>query len=588
MARVAVDVPALADQGRQFDYSVPARFADMVRIGTIVRVPLHGRRVGGWIVELDVEPPAGVRVQALTGVTGHGPQPDLVELSEWAAWRWSGRRTSMLRAASPTGAVRHLPPPPDHGPPPGLPGEWAPVAREALSRARAVVRLPPAADPMELVGEIAQQRPTLVITPGVDSARATATGLHRVGVPVALLPDGWARAAAGGRSVVGARGAAWGPAPGIGAVIVVDSHDGALVEERAPTWSAWVVAAERARRLEVPCVLLSACPPVEQLAWGHLVVPSRAMEREGWSAMDVVDRRGADPRSGLLDERLVAALRSARADRRTVVVLNRKGRVRLLSCRSCRSLVLCEHCDASMEELVDEGLTCRRCGRSRPRLCQQCGSGALRAVRSGVTRVGEELAALARMAVGEVTADVGPLPPEPLLIGTEAVLNRFPAGGATGVGCVVFLDFDAELLAPRFRAGEEALALLARAARLVGGRSGRGTVVVQTRLPDHPVIQAALRADPGRIVADELALREELRLPPAAALAELSGDPARTAALASALQGVPGVEVMGPTDGRWLVRASDHDVLCDALSVAGRPSGAEGSRLRVDVDPLRA
>lgn len=590
MARVAVDVPALADQGRQFDYLIPAQHAGTVDVGTIVRVPLHGRRVGGWVVALDVVPPSGVRLQHLTGVTGHGPSPEVVELTEWAAWRWAGRRTATLRAASPPVAVRRLPPPPSEGPPDLGPGPLAPLALDALSARKAVVRLAPAEDPARLVGEIARLRPTLVIAPAVEQARSIAAHLDGLRVPRALLPDGWGRAAAGGRTVVGARGAAWGPAPGVGAIVVVDSHDDALVEERAPSWNAWVVAAERARRLDVPCVLISPCPPLEQLRWGRLIVTDRAVERKGWAVIEVIDRRADDPRSGLLGERLVPAVRAATPSRRSVAVLNRKGRVRLLGCRSCGELVVCEHCAASMEEDAEGELRCRRCRRARAAICQHCGSGALRAVRSGVTKVAGDLAALARLPVGEVTAEVGHLPDDPVLIGTEAVLRRleFPGEGRWGAASVVFLDFDAELLAPRFRAAEEALALLARAARVVGGRSGRGVVMVQTRLPDHPVIQAAVRADPGRLAVTELALREELRLPPASALAELSGDAARTAALASLLQEAPGVEVMGPTDGRWLVRAADHGILCDALSAAGRPSGAEGSRLRVDVDPLRS
>src|SRR5258708_30333410 len=43
-------------------------------------------------------------------------------------------------------------------------------------------------------------------------------------------------------SVVGARGAAWAPAPDVAAVVVLDAHDETLVDERAPAWSAWVVA----------------------------------------------------------------------------------------------------------------------------------------------------------------------------------------------------------------------------------------------------------------------------------------------------------------------------------------------------------
>ena len=41
---------------------------------------------------------------------------------------------------------------------------------------------------------------------------------------------------------------------------------------------------------------------------------------------------------------------------------------------------------------------------------------------------------------------------------------------------VAFLDFDQELLAPRYRAGEEAMSLLIQAARLVGERD-KGVVL---------------------------------------------------------------------------------------------------------------
>jgi len=85
-----------------------------------------------------------------------------------------------------------------------------------------------------------------------------------------------------------------------------------------------------------------------------------------------------------------------------------------------------------------------------------------------VSRVREELEALTGRPVGEVTAETGPLPSAAVLVGTEAVLHR--VGPVDGVA---FLDFDQELLAPRFRAAEEALALLARASRLVGGRRRR-------------------------------------------------------------------------------------------------------------------
>ena len=126
-------------------------------------------------------------------------------------------------------------------------------------------------------------------------------------------------------------------------------------------------------------------------------------------------------------------------------------------------------------------------------VCQNCGSGALSLIRPGVSRLREEIEAAAARPVGMVTGESESLPDCDVLIGTEAVLHR---GGKADV--VAFLDLDGELLAPRYRAAEQAMALLARAARLVGGRSGGGRLLVQTFLPRHEVLQAVLHADPSR------------------------------------------------------------------------------------------
>ena len=75
VARVLVDEPAI---DKRFDYLVPDAFGDQVRVGDRVRVALAGRRVGGWIVALGVEPPAGVALRPLARWSGRGPTPDLL------------------------------------------------------------------------------------------------------------------------------------------------------------------------------------------------------------------------------------------------------------------------------------------------------------------------------------------------------------------------------------------------------------------------------------------------------------------------------------------------------------------------------
>jgi len=567
--RVLPDVAAI---GRCFDYLVPDQLSEQVRVGTIVRVALHGRRVRGWVVEDDVTPAPGMRLQPLAKVTGWGPPAGIVELAGWAAWRWAGPRSTFLRAASPRRRVAALPPRSHAGAPPRA--EAHHLVTEAFSNERSVVRLPPDADPFVFVSAAASLGDALILTPSATQAGHLLRRLRREGRATAAWPDDWARAAAGGVAVVGGRGAAWAPVPALAAVVAIGVHDEAYQEERSPSWNGWRVAAERARRAGVPCLALSPCPSLETLEWGRLLTASRARERAGWPPIDIVDRRNDDPRSGLYSERLV---RLVRGGGRVACILNRKGRARLLACAACGELARCERCGAAVEQVPAEqipaGLRCRTCGFERPSVCAACGSQRLKILRPGVSRVVEELEALVGAAVGEITSQTTTNPDTPVVVGTEAALHRLDAADA-----VAFLDFDQELLVPRFRAGEHALALLARAGRLVGGR--RGSILVQTRVPDHEVLEAAVHSDPGRLTTAELARRDALRLPPYTALAEVSGPDAAT--MVASLP--PSVESLGPDSDRWLVRAPDHTILCDALASVTRPRG----RVRVVVDPARA
>ena len=570
--RIVRVLPDVSGLDREFDYVVPTDA--LIAIGSMVRVDLHGRRVAGWVTAVDVDPPPGVALRPVSKVSGVGPPADLIELATWASRRWAGRRARLLSAASPPTMVADVGPPVDPQP---APGPLLALADEAFDRGLALVRLPPAADVVPFAVAATARGHALVVTPTLDAARALALRVRRAGLGVALAPRDWARGAAGA-TVVGARGAAWMPVGGLAAVLVVDEHDEALQEERVPTWHARDVLVERARRAGVPCVLTSPSPSLAALALAEPMVPSRRAERDGWPVLDIVDRRAEEPRrAGLYSERLVAALRATGG--RVVCVLNRTGRSRLLACDGCGELAVCDACARPMSTTDDTTLACAGCGATRPSVCLSCGATRFRNLRAGVTRVREELEALAGRPVVEVSGS-GPRPPgleeAPIVVGTEAVLHAVDRAAV-----VAFLDIDQELLAPRYRAAEQAMALLVRAARLVGGRDDGGRILVQTRQPRHPVLDAVLHADPGRLVDGERARRSLLRLPPDAAMAEVSG--AAGADFVAGLIEREGVQVLGPNDGRWLVKAPDPDALAEVLAGAPRPGG----RLRIAVDPPR-
>jgi primosomal protein N' (replication factor Y) len=498
--------------------------------------------------------------------------------------------SSFLGTASPPRNVRALPSPASAGVLPASPGGGSVALVDAVlaSPGSCVVRLAPALDATLLVRELVHRLGpdgVLVVTPARSRADHLAARLRSSGVPVALLPDEWAAARAGGCVVIGTRAGAWAPIERLRAAVVLDAHDEAHQEERAPTWSAVDVVLERGRRDGAPVVLVSPCPPLVRSEGRPLVTTDRTVERRGWPVVEVCDRTGDDPRTGLFGERMTSAAHAEldRPDGRVVCVLHRTGRVRVLSCKACGALARCTVCGGAVAQAEVAGtLTCGRCGESRPAVCAVCDSAKLKALRIGVSRATEEVAALLGTPAVEVTGDsgasgAGDRGAARLVVGTEAALHR-----VDHAGLVVFLDMDQHLLAPRFAAGEEALALLARAARLVGARGGTGRVLVQTRIPDHEALVAAVHADPGLLTAAEEPVRRQLGLPPFGALAVLRGPGAPD--YAAGLGGVDGLEVSGVDVERFLVRADDHRALCDGLSAVPRPTG----RLRVEVDPADA
>ncbi len=601
--RVVPDVPAIH---RRFDYSVPASLDADLRVGSRVRIELHGRRVGAWVVEDHVSGAPGVQLLALAASSGDGPPPGLVRLAEWAAWRWAGPVSSFLGTASPPRVVRGAWSGADTGAGdaigadplggatriPVSPGGGAVEILDGVLDGRgpspgagaSVVRLAPSLDAALVVQELLHRtgpEGVLVLVPSVGRAAQLAGRLRRSGLEVALMPEGWERAASGAAVVVGTRAAAWAPIPELRAAVVLDAQDEAYREERAPTWSAVDVVVERGRRDDVPVVLVSPCPPVVVTDGRHLVTTTRTVERRGWPVVEVVDRTGDDPRTGLFSERLARLLHSVldRPDGRVVCILNRTGRARLLACAQCGALARCTRCGGAVaEDETGEGLRCRRCGDQRPRVCAVCDATRLKVLRIGVTRATEELAALTGVEAYEITGASDPSDPVALnrarlVVGTEAALHRVPRSDV-----VAFLDIDQHLMAARFGAGEETLSLLARAARLVGSRDGGGRLLVQTRIPGHEVLRAAVHADPGLASEPERELRRTLGLPPFGALAVLRGPGGP--AYAEGLATVEGVTVSADGD-RWLLRAQNHTVLCDGLASVPRPA----ARLRVEVDP---
>lgn len=633
-------LPDVTGLDRSFHYVFPPGLLCGATAGTIVRVLLHNRRVRGWVVAAGTPAPAGVDARPILEVVSLGPPERVVTLCRWAAWRWAGRLRPLLLAASPERVVRALPPPPtarlaDSSPIHGsaTTDSLDRMVEEGLAAGDAILRLPPLSPrlPVVLAALSALGRregrggSLLVLVESREDVVRLSRALTRRDLAIATLPEEWAAVAAGAEPrspggaepcrpldvAIGTRNAAFSPGDHC-AFIVLDAHSESYRSERSPNFDAREVVAERARQSGKPVLFVTPAPSVELSAGRRLLRLEPSRERRAWGNVGVLDQRNEDPREHGYPSRLAHLIEKAlelegqgSGGRPVVVVLNRTGRARLLACSSCRSLQRCERCGGALSQAerpakgeVGE-LRCARCGASRIAVCPSCGSARLRIAKAGVSRARELLEALIGEAVGEVTGATadGAEANERVLIGTEAVLHR-----ARGAALVVFLDFDQELFAPRFRAAEQALVLVVRALRLVGetrtntpasggfDRRGIPQVVLRTSDPEHEVVRAAQRGDPGMVMEEEAVRRRLLRLPPESAMAIVTAGGEDAAQRVARLPDSLSIAALAQPSGvqRWVVVAADSTTLADGLAAAveNEPGGWAAVGLKIEVDPV--
>ena len=576
--RVARVVPDVTGVDKIFDYLVPEALVETVRVGVRVRVPLHGRNVAGWVVEIG-EPSVGLdakKIKSVIKVLGLGATIEIVDLAVWATKRWAGRMRSFISTAAPETLVKSVPS-----------ARYMPRAVQYASDAfekikdfgGGLITVAPLTNLAPFISAVACDGPTIVVMPTQHRVKLLAAALRANNFSVAQWPQDWALAYGGVDVVIGTRSAVWAPVEKFANIVVVDEHDDLLQEERSPTWHARDVAIERASRVGARCVLLS---PIASLAARKWAGDRRVADTQGkWPEVLIVDRNKDEQWSrSLISSELIAELRDK--SRRVVCVLNSKGRARLTACGSCRNILRCEKCDAALNQSDKTMLDCPRCGESRPVICQVCGSSSCAVLKPGVARLREELEAAANRSVFEVTAATESVNERcNVFVGTEAVLHRVQSADT-----VVFLDIDSELLAPRYRANEIVATLVVHAARLVGRSNQNQRILLQTHTPDNAFLVGLKIGDLNQYFASDDSRRSLLKFPPYGSIAQVSGKGTKAFldSLNESLEYSAVVQTMNKDTENGLIRAENWQQLTDVLSSAQRPAK---SRLTFHIDPPR-
>ncbi|NGX46067.1 MAG: Primosomal protein N', partial [Chlamydiae bacterium] len=339
--------------------------------------------------------------------------------------------------------------------------------------------------------------------------------------------------------VIGARSAIFSPMPNLGLIIVDEEHENSYKQsEESPKYNGRDVAIMRAKFANATVLLGSATPSVESYTnalKGKYILST--LKKRATNAqlptIHVVDMQREFARNGgytLFSEPLIDGMKKRiELGEQTLLFLNRRGYHTSAQCPSCAQPVKCPHCEISLTyHKRGDILSCHLCDHQvrPPRHCPHCShEGDFKFKGAGTEMIERSLHALLP-SVRTLRLDADTTKQKgsheaifkefrsgkaDILIGTQMVAKGLHFPQVTLVGVI---NTDGSLNIPDFRASENVFQLLTQ----VAGRAGRselpGEVIIQTHLPDHPIIGLASEGNYDDFYKEEIETRILFNFPP--------------------------------------------------------------------------
>ncbi len=420
--------------------------------------------------------------------------------------------------------------------------------------------------------------PEIGLAPQLVERCQTRFGDHRVAALHSAQGDAerlriWAAAAAGQiQVIVGTRSALFVPLPRLAMIVVDEEHDPSFKQQNGWHYSARDLAIQRARLENVPIVLGSATPSLESLynaqkgRYQLLELHQRATSAD-LPKMAIVPLRRENLQGGISSTLLTACKETLEAGNQVLLFLNRRGYAPAVLCHDCGHVPHCRRCSAPLTwHRRQARLRCHHCSHESrwPQVCPACRSVALITAGQGTEQLEEVLrqrfpqtpiwridrdALHGRDTLTTVVADIRHNRAA-ILVGTQMLAkgHHFPAVTLVGI-----INTDQGLFSADFRAPERLLQTVLQVAGRAGREERPGQVLLQTHLPEHPLLQSLAQGDyrpPAQALLDE---RRAAGLPPFGALTLLRAEAHQRCRvdefLRAACQCAPPapVEISGPT-----------------------------------------
>jgi primosomal protein N' (replication factor Y) len=644
VARVAVDV-SLPHLDRLFDYLVPQSMTDLAVPGCRVKVRFSGRLTAGYLVERAAVSEHSGSIAFLHKVVSAEPvlTGEIAGLARAVADRYGGTMADVLRLAIPPRYASAEVPASARAAPADTASQapsdgdlWAryPTGKSflaALAGGKAPHAVWSALPGQDWPAEIAQAaaaahaggRGALVVVPDARDLAAVESAMAQVAGDAACVSLAaqlgraeryrrWLAVLRGDvKIVVGTRSAMFAPVADLGLVAIWDDGDDLHAEPRAPYPHARDVLLMRAHRSAAAALIggFARTAEAEQLlanGWAKPLIGDRQAVRRyapliRTAGDDAELARDEAARTARMPSLVLRTARDALTAGSVLFQVPRRGYVAATACQRCGERVRCAACAGPVAIAGrDQPLRCGWCGLAVRQSCTTCGNAGLRALVTGARRTAEELARAFPGAQVCTSSGANVLAQAPqdgaLVIATPGA--EPPA--ENGYAAAILLDGWALLGRPSLRAGEEALRRWMNAAALVRPGPAGGKVVLMAD-PAVPAVQALIRWDAAAFARRELAERAELRFPPTARIASLTGTADAIEHLLGGAALPEGSDILGPVDVphdgkepmpqavRFLVRApwSVGGELAVTLraALADRTARKEAGPIRLQLDP---
>jgi primosomal protein N' (replication factor Y) len=490
-----------------------------IHIGSIVRIPLHGRRVKGWVLQISEShlsemPPVDKLKDALEFVS-IGPPEHIVQFSEALSRRYLCSPVHFLRPASPPRVWRSV-----------LPYGTKETSLQTSFK-ETLVLVDPRTDRRKYIAEhLADEGSTLIISP--NSHKRIATWCRDVGRDAVVFThdatkDDYIAASRSNKVIVAGRTGIFAPSTDLASIIILDDAYEQMEEERSPRWNVTDCAREFAQMFDTSLTVITSVPSVRT----HGMEVRDQRETNTWPKIYIEDKKQTDPALGSFSPTIIKAIRgSLDSGTDAAIILNNTSLSQVLRCATCDHIATCENCGHSIREDADENhpFICPVCKTRRAQICLHCVSTTFKKYRRGTKGVAAEAAKLfPHNDVVEVTKanqlEYQRNKPT-VFVATEALFHR--VGLTKHLTSCIFLDIDAVLFRPSINAFDQTLVLINRALRAIKRSDNPFACVMVTSSPENETLRDIARHDFVSQRERELVLRKQLQLYPSRATVELT------------------------------------------------------------------